>query len=103
MWRVVGVKSQRRTQDHEISIQEMKCGRNLTFNFFNSFPYFSTVNQRDFVLGNFPCGEDDHTRRAPGVLECLENTGNSRRLFRMVIPEMLVLSHARVVTVAHPS
>lgn len=81
----------------------MEWTRDLTFNFINSVPYFSTVNQGDLVLGNFPRREDDHARSAPGGLECLEDARNSRRLFGMVVTEVLVLSHARVVTVAHPS
>ena len=99
---VVDVKTQHRMWDHEMSFQEVECRRNLTFNFVNSFPYVSTVNQGNLVLGNFPCGEDDHARRAPGTLECLENARNSGRLFGMVITEILVPSHTRVVAIAHP-
>ena len=97
------VRPESRTEDHEISSQKMKCRRSLTFNLIDSFPYFSTVNQSDLVLGNFPYGEDDHARRASGTLECFENTRNSSRLFGVVITEMFVLSHARVVTVAYLS
>ena len=81
----------------------MKCRRNLTVNFINSFPYFSAVNRGDLVLRDFPYGEGNHARRATGILECLENPRNSRRLFRVVITEMVVSSHARIVTVTHPS
>ena len=81
----------------------MKWRIGLTFNFINSFPYVPTVNQGDLVLGNFPCGEDNHARRTPGILECFENARNSRRLFGVIIIEVLVLLHARVVTVAHPN
>ena len=88
-------------QDHEISTQETQRKRNLTFYIINAIPYLSTVNQGDLVHGNFPHGENDHARSAPRGLEGLENAGNSRRLFRVVIIEMLVLSHAGVVTVAH--
>ena len=94
--------AKRQKQDHEISPQEMRCRRNLTFNIINAVPHVSTVNQGDLVLGNFPRGKNNHARSAPGSLECLENARNSRRLFGVVIAEMLVLSHARVVTVAHP-
>ena len=81
----------------------MRWRENLTFNFVDSFPYSSTVDQGDLVLGNFPCGEDDHARGTAGILERLENTRNSCGLFWVVITQMFVLSHARVVTVAHPS
>ena len=94
-------RPRREREDHEISSREIQCGGNLTFNFIDAVPDVSTVNQDDLVHGNFSRGENDHAGSAPGGLECFENARNSRRLFGMVITEVFVLFHARVVTVAH--